>query len=67
MIKVVDKKNNVIDEFTNYSMFDMWLMSSEFGIVDGDPLRKLKRDGGIVIVEPLTKDYLEKVLYIKEG
>lgn len=65
MIKVLDKKQNVIGEFSNYKSFDMWLMDSEFGVVDCDPLSQLKQEGGMIIIEPLTKDYLKKVLYIK--
>lgn len=65
MIKVVDKKYNVIGKFSNYKNFDIWLMGSDFAVEGGDSLSQLKREGGMVIVEPLTSDYLKKVLYIK--
>lgn len=67
MITVVTTKNEVVNEFNTYRGFYAWLMSSEFGVVDfGKDLDNLKRDGGTVIVEPLSREYLEK-LGIKEG
>lgn len=52
---------------THIVAFFAWLISSDFGVVDfGKALDNLKRDGGTVTVEPLSREYLEK-LNIKEG
>lgn len=67
MIIVVTTKNEVVNEFNTYRSFFAWLISSDFGVVDfGKALDNLKRDGGTVTVEPLSREYLEK-LNIKEG
>lgn len=67
MIKVVTTKNEVVNEFSTYNSFYAWLMGSDFGVVDfGKNIYNLKRDGGTVTVEPLSREYLEK-LNIKEG
>ena len=64
---IVTTKNEVLNEFNTYRGFYTWLMGSDFGVVDfGKNLDNLKRDGGTVIVEPLSREYLEK-LGIKEG
>lgn len=67
MITVVTTKNEVVNEFNTYRRFFAWLIGSDFGVVDfGKDLDNLKRDGGTVTVEPLSREYLEK-LNIKEG
>lgn len=48
----------IIEEFNNYSQFYNWLIGSEWSVKD------FGNDTGIVLVEPITKELLQK-LHIK--
>lgn len=67
MIKVVTTDGIKIKEFNDYgTFFASWLLCSNYSIVDfGKDLESLKRDGGIVTVQPIDNTYL-KLLHIKE-
>lgn len=66
MIKVVTTNGERVNEFGGYGKFFMWMINSNYNVVDfGKNIDELKRDGGVVTVEPITKDYLER-LHIKE-
>lgn len=61
MIKAVTKENELIGKFGGYIDFHMWLLGSNFGVVDyGKPLWRLQRDGGTVILEPINNADLQK-------
>lgn len=65
MIKVVTTKGEEIKEFNKYSGFSSWLLSSDYGVVDGKDLDGLKREGGMIIVQRQDDEYLKR-LHIKE-
>lgn len=48
----------IINEFDNYSQFYNWLMDSDWSVKD------FGNNTGIVLVEPITKELLQK-LHIK--
>ncbi len=65
MIKAITKQNETIKEFKSYNGFNVWLMGSEWAVVDlGKPLDEFKHDGGVVTLEPINDAYLQK-LHIK--
>lgn len=65
MIKAITKQNGVIGEFKNYMDFHMWLLDSNWAVVDlGKSLQAFQRDGGVVTLEPISGAYLQK-LHIK--
>lgn len=62
MIKAITKQNETIKEFTSYNGFNVWLIESEWAVVDlGKPLSEFKRDGGVVTLEPINPTYLAKL------
>lgn len=62
MIKAITKQNETIKEFKSYDGFNVWLMESEWAVVDlGKPLDEFKRDGGVVTLEPINDTYLQKL------
>lgn len=65
MIKAVTKQSGLIGEFESYMEFHMWLLGSDWAVVDlGKSLRAFQRDGGVVTLEPINGTYLQK-LHIK--
>lgn len=48
----------IIEEFDSYSKFFNWLIGSDWSVID------FGGDTGIVLVEPITKELLQK-LHIK--
>nr|DAG43681.1 MAG TPA: hypothetical protein [Caudoviricetes sp.] len=62
MIKAVTKQNGVIGEFKSYMDFHMWLLDSDWAVVDfGKSLQAFQRDGGVVTLEPINAQYLQKL------
>ena len=62
MIKAVTKQNSVIGTFESYIDFHMWLLDSDWAVVDiNKPLRAFQRDGGVVTLEPINNAYLQKL------
>lgn len=65
MIKAIQKDGTVIGKFGGYIDFHMWLLDSNWAVVDiNKPLRNFQRDGGVVTLEPIDNAYLQK-LHIK--
>lgn len=65
MIKAITKQNEVIGKFGGYIDFHMWLLDSDWAVVDmNKPLRAFQRDGGVVTLEQINDAYLQK-LHIK--
>lgn len=65
MIKAIQKDGTLISEFGSYIDFHMWLLDSDWAVVDiNKPLRAFQRDGGVVTLEPINGTYLQK-LHIK--
>ena len=65
MIEAITKQNETIKEFKSYMDFRMWLLDSNWAVVDmHKPLRAFQRDGGVVTLEPINDAYLQK-LHIK--
>lgn len=62
MIKAVTKQNELIGKFGGYIDFQMWLLDSDWAVVDyNKPLRAFQRDGGVVTLEPINAQYLKKL------
>ena len=49
----------IIEEFDNYTEFYNWLMGSDWSVMD------FGNDTGIIVIEPITKELLQK-LHIKQ-
>lgn len=65
MIEAITKTGERIGKFGGYIDFHMWLLDSDWAVVDcGKPLWRLQRDGGVVTLEPINNTYLQK-LHIK--
>ena len=65
MIEAITKTGERIGKFGGYIDFHMWLLDSDWAVVDmNKPLRAFQRDGGVVILEPINGAYLRK-LHIK--
>ena len=62
MIEAITKTGERIGKFGGYIDFHMWLLDSDWAVVDmGKSLRAFQRDGGVVTLEPINGTYLQKL------
>ena len=65
MIEAITKTGERIGNFGGYIDSHMWLLDSNWAVVDmNKPLRAFQRDGGVVTLEPINAQYLNQ-LHIK--